>query len=74
MPEDDDNLLQLPRTCSLLSQRELDITENYDSVELLEKIHAREYTSVEVTTAFCKVSCSKAENATHTHTMGCMIT
>ncbi|OAP55797.1 hypothetical protein AYL99_09949 [Fonsecaea erecta] len=54
IPEDDDNLLQLPRTCSLLSQRELEITENYDSVALLAKIHARVYSSVEVTRAFCK--------------------
>ncbi|EXJ70781.1 uncharacterized protein A1O5_05771 [Cladophialophora psammophila CBS 110553] len=54
MPEDDDNLLGLPRSCSLLSQRELDITEQNDSVALLEKIRAREYSSVEVTRAFCK--------------------
>ncbi|OAG38195.1 hypothetical protein AYO21_07528 [Fonsecaea monophora] len=54
LPEDDDNLLHLPRSCSLLSPRELEITEEYDSVGLLEKIHAREYTSVEVTRAFCK--------------------
>ncbi|OQV08955.1 hypothetical protein CLAIMM_13151 [Cladophialophora immunda] len=54
IPEDDDNLLDLPRSCSLLSQRELDITEKHDSVALLEKIHAREYSSVEVTRAFCK--------------------
>jgi amidase len=55
VPEDDDNLLGLPRSLPLFSERELDITESYDSVGLLEKIKNKEFTSLEVATAFCKV-------------------
>ena len=43
-----------PRICGLLTEHELDITENYDAVTLLEKIAAKELTSHLVTTAFCK--------------------
>lgn len=55
IPEDDDNLLHLPRTCGILNETEIDITESYDSVGLLAKIHAGVYSSLQVTTAFCKV-------------------
>ena len=48
------SVLDVPRTCGLLTEDELDITENYDAVTLLEKIAARELTSHSVTTAFCK--------------------
>ncbi|KAH8811365.1 general amidase-like protein [Xylogone sp. PMI_703] len=44
----------IPRTCGLLSEHELDITENYDATALVEAIAARKFTSEAVTVAFCK--------------------
>ncbi|KAK6850986.1 hypothetical protein PG987_000620 [Apiospora arundinis] len=46
--------LQAARKSGLLSDRELDITENHTARDLLPKLAARELTSVEVTVAFCK--------------------
>lgn len=54
LPEDDDNLMGLPRECGIFSEEEL--TETVDSVALLDKIHSGIYTSFAVTQAFCKVS------------------
>ncbi|OIW28582.1 amidase [Coniochaeta ligniaria NRRL 30616] len=51
---DEDDLTDLPRTSGVLSERELDITERYDSVELLECIRDGKYSAAEVTQAFCK--------------------
>lgn len=48
------NVLDIPRQCGLLSEKELDITESYDAVELLEKLSTGTFTSAEVTEAFCK--------------------
>ncbi|KAL2678826.1 hypothetical protein Neosp_009578 [[Neocosmospora] mangrovei] len=50
------NLINLDviRLCEILTQKELEITENYSTGELLKKLAAGELTSVEVTTAFCK--------------------
>lgn len=50
----DSNVLDIPRTSGLLSPRELAITETEDATTLLEKLAAREYSAVEVTTAFSK--------------------
>ncbi|CBY01499.1 hypothetical protein IAQ61_003326 [Plenodomus lingam] len=47
---------KVPTTCGILSRSEVDITENYDAVGLAEAIAARKFTSLEVTTAFCKRS------------------
>lgn len=52
------NVMDVPRTCGLLSAQELDITENYDVPGLLAKI--REVSCEVVVRAFCKV-CSNAE-------------
>lgn len=46
--------LQAAKRSGLLSERELDITENHTARDLLSKLAARELISVEVTTAFCK--------------------
>lgn len=46
--------LQAAKQSGLLSERELDITENHTARDLLPKLAARELTSVEVTVAFCK--------------------
>lgn len=40
--------------CGILTDEEIDITENYDATDLLAKLASRELTSVAVTTAFCK--------------------
>jgi len=46
--------MDVPRTCGILSEKELDITENYDATALVEKMAKGEFKSVEVVTAFCK--------------------
>lgn len=42
------------RGSSILSEKELSITENYSATELLDELSKGEISSVEVTTAFCK--------------------
>lgn len=44
----------VPRRSGILSDVELEITENYSASQLLQKLASREYTSLAVTTAFCK--------------------
>ncbi|KAL2838032.1 amidase signature domain-containing protein [Aspergillus pseudoustus] len=48
------NVLDIPRSCGLLSQKDLDITENWDVKGLLGQIRCRKLTSKEVIEAFCK--------------------
>lgn len=48
------NVLGIPASCGLLSQRELEITDTTDVNVLLTKLAHAEWSSVEVTTAFCK--------------------
>lgn len=45
--------IDLPQTCGLLSNRELSITA-FSATALLQRIHSRTYTAVEVAAAFCK--------------------
>ncbi|KAJ6783742.1 hypothetical protein PWT90_03382 [Aphanocladium album] len=61
------NVTKIPRECGLLSERELEITENFDAVALAEAIASKVYTSVEVTTAFCK-------RASIAHQLTCCLT
>ncbi|KAH1448017.1 hypothetical protein KXX58_005953, partial [Aspergillus fumigatus] len=49
------NVMDIPRTCGLLSARELQITEDYDVRGLLRAMADNHLTAEEVTTAFCKV-------------------
>jgi amidase len=44
----------LPRRSGLLSESELDITENYTATQLLVKLASGRVSSLKVTTAFCK--------------------
>lgn len=44
----------LPRRCGLLSELELDLTENYTAAQLLAKLASGQTSSLVVTTAFCK--------------------
>ena len=48
------SVLDIPRTCGLLNDRELQITELYDATDLLAKLAQSEFSSLEVTTAFAK--------------------
>lgn len=53
-PSSTQNVLDIPRTCGLLSQEEIDITENYDAVTLSEHLASGKFSSLAVTTASCK--------------------
>lgn len=44
----------IPRTCGILSAKELEITEKYDAVSLAQAISSKFLTAEEVVTAFCK--------------------
>ena len=46
------NVLDIPRTCHILSPKEVEITEQ-TATELLEKLSTGQLKSVEVTRAFC---------------------
>jgi amidase len=48
------NVLHVPRTCGILNEKEIDITENYDATALLEKMAAKQLSSYDVVLAFCK--------------------
>ena len=48
------NVLDVPRTCGILSEAELEVTEKYDAPTLVEKMRSKELSAVAVTTAFCK--------------------
>jgi hypothetical protein len=54
------NYLDVPRECGLLTDRELDITENYDATALAQAIRERKLNCVDVTTAFCKARPTKS--------------
>jgi amidase len=44
----------MPKTCGLLTEAEIDLTENYDAVAMLELLAKGEITSYAMTQAFCK--------------------
>ncbi|KAA8651633.1 hypothetical protein EYZ11_004895 [Aspergillus tanneri] len=48
------NVMAIPRTCGLLTEKELAITENYDIRALLDKIAGKRLSSEEVVRAFSK--------------------
>jgi len=48
------SVLRLPAESDLLSSEELDMTSNYDLVDLSQKLQARTFSALTVTTAFCK--------------------
>lgn len=53
-PNADVNVLDIPRKSGILSEKELDITENYDATALLEKLASKHFSSYEVVLAFSK--------------------
>ncbi|KAL4909718.1 hypothetical protein BDW74DRAFT_165127 [Aspergillus multicolor] len=48
------NVMDIPRSCGLLSSKEIEITENFDVAALLSQIHIKRLTAKEVIQAFCK--------------------
>jgi amidase len=46
--------IDIPRRSGLLSEVELDLTENYTASQLLVKLASGQASSLDVTTAFCK--------------------
>jgi amidase len=48
------SVLDVPRTCGILTDKELDLTENYDATDLVKMMAEKQVKSVEVVTAFCK--------------------
>ncbi|KAF1918102.1 amidase signature domain-containing protein [Ampelomyces quisqualis] len=48
------NVLDVPRTCGLLTEQELAITEDHDATALVELMSTGKLKSVDVVTAFCK--------------------
>ncbi|KEQ93062.1 hypothetical protein AUEXF2481DRAFT_31518 [Aureobasidium subglaciale EXF-2481] len=48
------DVTNIPRSCGILSQEELAITEDYDAVGLAAAVAERKYTAVAVATAFSK--------------------
>ncbi|CAI7606388.1 unnamed protein product [Penicillium pancosmium] len=48
------NVMEIPRTCGILTSKELDITENYDVRGLVSAMTEGRLKSEEVTRAFCK--------------------
>jgi hypothetical protein len=49
------NVMDIPRSCGLLSPKEIEITEKWDITGLLSQIHSQSLTAKEVIQAFCKV-------------------
>jgi amidase len=50
------NYTEIPRQCGLLTQEELQITEQYDAVALAAAIREKRFKCLDVARAFCKVS------------------
>lgn len=50
------NIMPIFRSCGLLTERELEITDVEDCVILLDRLHSQEWSALEVTVAFCKRS------------------
>ncbi|KAI8943485.1 hypothetical protein NX059_001488 [Plenodomus lindquistii] len=48
------NVLDIPRTCGILTPKELEITEDYDATQLVQMMSKSELKSLDVVTAFCK--------------------
>ena len=48
------SVMKIPRKCGILSEAELDITENYDAVALVEKLASKQLSARDVITAFSK--------------------
>jgi amidase len=52
--QDATNVLEIPLTCGILNDVELEITSDYDATALLEKLKNGVWSAEQVTVAFCK--------------------
>jgi len=50
----DANVLSIPTSCGVLTPKEVEITESADATEVLQRLAKGEWSSYEVTLAFCK--------------------
>lgn len=50
------NVMNVPRACGILSEKELQVTENWDINGLLGELRAGRLSAVDVCRAFCKVN------------------
>ena len=53
-PVDQHNVIDFPRTCGLLCEQELKITETNDVSAILKNLSIGTWSAIDVTTAFCK--------------------
>jgi len=51
--QDRSNVLDVPVKCGILSDKQIDITSNYDAIDLLARLRDGAFTAEEVVTAFC---------------------
>lgn len=49
------NVMDVPRTCGLLTSREIEITEKWDAKGLLEQVSSGKLSAEDVARAYCKV-------------------
>lgn len=49
-----DDAFNVPKRCGILTERELEITDNNDAVDIVNKIADGTFSAREVTVAFCK--------------------
>ena len=54
IPKEGKIVLAIPRTCGILSPREVALTEKYDAVGLTSLIKEEAFSSEEIVTAVCK--------------------
>ncbi|KAF2459602.1 amidase signature domain-containing protein [Lineolata rhizophorae] len=50
----DVSVMHVPRTCGLLSEDDIALTENYDATALLDELASGQIKAIDVATAFCK--------------------
>lgn len=48
------NVLDVPVTCGILTEREISITSNFDAMDMVAKLRAGNFSAEEVAVAFCK--------------------
>lgn len=53
-PSADISVLDVPANCGVLTPKEIEITEEYDAVDLVARLATRELSATEVALAFCK--------------------
>ena len=61
-------MLDIPKTCGLLTARELDITDTVNVQTLLDNLRTGQWSSVEVTTAFYKRAIIAHQLVSSSHT------